>query len=95
MTPDVPTQTYRMPFGFSVHLSFSNGAMAARWEPYEPGPIRSRRALRKLKEAYGAARAEFMQTVATVIGGNVLILDPNSDGFGSLTAEIVMPAKKH
>jgi hypothetical protein len=92
--PVMPAHTYELPLGFTVRFSVSNGRLEAQWEPCMPGPVRSPRHRRKFLDACRAARQEFVQTVATAMGGGVFIVDAD-DGHGHLAVEAVGPAKRH
>ncbi len=65
--------------------------MAVHWSPDVPDGFKSRRAFRRLFDAYIEARAEFLEIVATTLGGNVGVVDidaPNRIG-------VVRPGTKH
>jgi hypothetical protein len=99
MTPlpgDLPPQTFKLPLGFRVTIRWSNGSLGMDWSPSVPTDIRSPRHRRKLIAAYQAARAEYMQIVATVIGGDVMVIDTHDmDGRENPSAQAISPAKRH
>jgi endonuclease I len=61
----------KLPLGYTAHFSWQDSGMKIEWEPEFP-LIRSPRQRRKFIEAYQAARNDFAQSVATVLGGAVL-----------------------
>jgi len=78
-----------LPFGYQATFTWSkDGGMSVKWGPNIPR-ITSPRARRKFFGAYSAARRAFMEDIATVIGGSVLIVD--DDG----ATEVIPPASKH
>jgi hypothetical protein len=83
---DVPSHTAKLPLGYMVRFSW-DGTLNAEWLPDVPD-IRSPRMQRKLLVAYQAARAEFLQILATAIGSNVMVMDETSGA-------VVQPANKH
>jgi hypothetical protein len=96
LPPDLPPQTFRLPLGFSVTISWSNGSLGMEWSPSMPTDIRSPRHRRKFLAAYQAARAEYMQIVATVMGGSVMVIDTHdTDGRENPSAQAISPAERH
>jgi hypothetical protein len=88
--------TARLPHGFRVRFSWTaEKSLQVEWEPDVPR-IQSARHRRKFFEAYATARREFMRIVATVIGGNVVIVDvPGGVTDDKFTFEAVSPATRH
>ena len=72
---EMPPQTFKLPLGFIVTFRWSEGKWSVEWDPRMPTGIKSPRHRRKLLAAYHAARAEYFQAIATVMGSGVLILD--------------------
>jgi hypothetical protein len=72
---------FSLPLGYRVTFCWQPGEhFQLRWSPDVP-LIRKARARRKFFEAYQAARRSFLEEVAAVIGGDVLILDiPCAEG---------------
>jgi hypothetical protein len=70
--------TSNLPDGYVATFVFDDGCLTVEWSPGVP-MIRNHRKLRRLVAAYTAARDSFMQDVATMIGGNVLVLDAPAD----------------
>jgi hypothetical protein len=99
MTPlpgDIPPQTFTLPLGFSVTIRWSNGSLEMDWSPSVPTGIKSGRHRRKLLAAYQAARAEYMELVATVMGGAVMVIDTHDeDGREKPSAQAITPARRH
>jgi hypothetical protein len=96
LPPDLPPQTFNLPLGFSVTMKWSNGSFGMEWSPRVPTNIRSPRHRRKLLAAYQAARAEYMEVVATVMGAGVLVIDTHDeDGRENLSARAISPAERH
>jgi hypothetical protein len=88
----VPEVAVALPFGFTAHFRFCGG-LTIGWTPHMPA-IKSPRARRKFMEAYVRARNEYMQVVATAIGGRVMILDGISPADIS-QAHVADPAERH
>jgi hypothetical protein len=89
MSTDAITHTARLPHGFHVTFSWStDNRLQVEWDPHTPR-IRSSRHRRKFREAYEAARREFIKDVATVIGGNVGVVDLDGQ------FEVLKPSTKH
>lgn len=70
--------TSALPYGYRVTFEWSANAMACEWEPGVPA-IHSHRARRHFLRAYQEARNDFLRDVATMLGGNVLVIDTNGD----------------
>jgi hypothetical protein len=88
MTAAAPHErTMTMPFGYRVTFRWNGTALSAAWAPDLP-VIRREKAHRKFLAAYVAARNEFLADIATMIGGAVLVLDPEGH-----TA--IAPEKRH
>jgi hypothetical protein len=95
LPPDLPSQTFKLPLGFSVTIRWSNGSLGMEWSPSMPN-IRSPRHRRKLVAAYQEARAEYMEVVATVMGAGVLVIDTHDeDGRNNPSAQSIRPAERH
>lgn len=93
---EMPCLVTKLPLGFTATFAWSDGAMSIKWHPTVPGHIRSPRHRRKLLAAYQTARREFAEMLATVIGGAVLIVDPEpGDEPRAADFELVQPGKKH
>jgi hypothetical protein len=99
MTPlpgDLPPQTYPLPLGFAVTIRWENGSLEMEWSPAVPTGIRSGRHRRKLIRAYQAARGEYMELMATVMGAGVLVIDTHdTDGRENPSAHAISPARRH
>lgn len=78
----------RLPLGYSVLFKWTDNALRVEWTPFIPA-IRSPRQQRKFRAAYNQARRDFFASVATAMGGRVLIAD--IDG----PIETIAPAVKH
>jgi len=70
--------TVRLPYGTRATFSYSEAGFNVEWEPAPP-VIRNPRARRRFFEAYREARAAFLQDVAAVMGGNVLVVDTSGE----------------
>jgi hypothetical protein len=96
LPPDLPSQMFRLPLGFSVTMKWSDGSLGMEWSPSMPTNIRSPRHRRKLLAAYQAARAEYMEVVATVMQGTVMVIDTHdAEGRENLSAQAISPAERH
>lgn len=94
LPPDLPPQTFKLPLGYRVTMKWENGGYEMEWHPAVPTDIRSLRHRRKLFDAYQAARAEYMQAVATVMGAAVAVVDTHDiHGRPNLSATAIPPAK--
>jgi hypothetical protein len=92
--PDLLPQTYKLPLGYVVTFQCADGRLSAEWQPYEPRKIKSLRDRQKFLEAYSAARAEFARSIATVMGGSVLVVDTHDvHGKPNMSATAIEPAK--
>jgi hypothetical protein len=80
-------RTMTLPFGYRVTFHWNGTALSAAWTPDLP-VIRRERAHRKFVAAYVAARNEFIADIATMVGGAVLVMDPEGN-----TA--IVPETKH
>jgi hypothetical protein len=68
-------RTYRLPFGYEATFSWQQpDGLNVSWTPGPPA-IRKLRPQRKFFEAYKAARRQFFEEVAAIVGGNILIID--------------------
>ena len=93
---DLPPQTFKLPLGFSVTIRWSSGSLEMDWRPSVPTGIRSGRHRRKLIVAYQAARSEYMELVATVMGAGVLVIATHdTDGRENPSAQAIAPARRH
>ena len=90
------THVASLPHGYRAQFVWSaEGRFRLEWDPAAPN-IRSGRHRRKFFEAYSAARRDFLESVAAVIGGNVAIVDvPGEVTDGQFVLERVMPPTKH
>jgi hypothetical protein len=88
-------RVFRLPHGFMVRFSYSEAAgLAADWHPYLP-TIWSPRARRKFLAAYDAARNSFLEEIAQLIGGTVLVTDTNEAGTEIETITTIRPPAVH
>lgn len=78
----------RLPLGYRVTFTFSDGDVRTEWAPAVPR-IASPRHRRKLLRAYERARDDFLRDVATALDGTVAVLD----GTGRVAA--IRPAVCH
>jgi hypothetical protein len=84
----------RLPFNFTAEFSWDGGRMVVAWSPDTPAGFKSRRAFMRLFDAYAAARAEFLELVATSMGGSVGVVDaPAFKRDAGVT--VVRPAVRH
>jgi hypothetical protein len=92
-----PTHTYSLPLGVTVGFSVVNDNVVVHWDPDVPWKLtfRSERAQNKLMNAYKRARSDFLKTLATVVGGSVIVMDPRSENHDKIEMEAVHPAVKH
>jgi len=68
---------FSLPFGHcAIFRWHPSELLAVFWAP-DPPHIRRARAQRKFFAAYQAARSEFLEEVAAVVGGNILVVDTN------------------
>jgi hypothetical protein len=84
------SQVFRLPGGYVATFHWPNPAgegWSVERDPSVPR-IRSRRLHRKFLAAYSEARHQFLTTVATSLGGGVLVIDIDGQ------AEVVLPATK-
>jgi hypothetical protein len=77
---------FSLPFGYQATFHWHAGELETRWYPEVPLIPRTR-ARRKFFAAYQVARRSFLEEVAAVIGGDVLILD--TSGLNVVGAEVV------
>jgi hypothetical protein len=80
--------TAKLPFGYEATFIWRDGDLNVQWAPEAPRIESSRRAQRKFREAYNAARRSFYRDVATCIGGAVVVADVDGE------METIMPATK-
>jgi hypothetical protein len=87
-------RTFDLPFGYRVTFILRRpyGPLEVSWSPDQPR-IRKPRPQREFRAAYQAARREFFEEVAAVVGGGVLILD--SDLKKIWGHEIIVPPTQH
>jgi hypothetical protein len=86
------TRTYSLPHGYSVEFGHSSSTpFEVRWSPDVPR-IRKPGQQRKFFAAYQAARREFLEEVAAVRGGNILVIDTLPQGAA---AEVVRVPVQH
>lgn len=71
-------RTSALPFGCTVTFRWSANSLSVEWEPTIPA-LRSQRARSQFLRAYQEARNDFLRDVATMLGGNVLVIDTNGD----------------
>jgi hypothetical protein len=88
-------RTFQLPHGFMVRFSYNEAVgLAADWHPYLP-TIWSPRARRKFLAAYDAARNSFLQEIAQLVGGDVLVADTNEAGTEIETITTLTPPAVH
>ena len=87
-------RTFDLPFGYRATfiLRLPYGPLGVRWSPDHPR-IRKPRPQREFRAAYQAARREFFEEVAAVVGGGVLIVD--TDLKKICGHEIIVPPTQH
>lgn len=91
MTAPSLERSYSLPHGYCVTFCCNPGKpFGARWSPDVP-QIRKARQQRKFFEAYRAARRQFLQEMAAMIGGNVLVVDTDQH----MTSETILAPTKH
>ena len=84
-------RTYALPHGYRVTFcSEPNQPFMAEWSPSLPR-IRKARQQQKFMEAYRTVRREFLNEVAAVIGGSVVVIDTDQH----LTRETILAPTKH
>ena len=85
---------FDLPFGYRVTFILRRpyGPLEVSWSPDQPR-IRKPRPQREFRAAYQAARREFFEEVAGVVGGGVLILD--TDLKKICGHEIIVPPTQH
>jgi hypothetical protein len=77
-----------LPFGYEATFVW-NAGLEVHWKPDTPR-ILKRRARNKLFGAYRAARREFFEEVAVLVGGNILVVDTDLETVSG-TEVIHMP----
>jgi hypothetical protein len=87
-------RSFDLPFGYQATFQWKpESGFKVRWEPDRP-LIRQTRAQRKFFEAYQAARRSFLEDIAAIVGGKVLIVD--APGFQDFEpTEIITPPTRH
>lgn len=85
---------FSLPFGYQAKFCWCSGELCGvRWFPNTP-LIHKARAQRKFFAAYQVARRSFLEEVAAVIGGHILILDKS--GLQNVVgAEVVRRPTRH
>ena len=87
-------RSFDLPFGHRATFIWRcpYGPLEVRWSPDQPR-IRKPRPQRKFLAAYQAARREFFDEVAAVVGGSVLILD--TDQKQICGHDVIVPPTQH
>src|SRR4051794_21177465 len=87
---------FSLPFGYEATFHWQPEGLKTRWCPDVPS-IRKTRARRKFFAAYQVARRSFLEEVAAVIGGAVLILDTSvtENAIEAVAAEFVREPTQH
>jgi hypothetical protein len=87
-------RSFDLPFGYRATFILRRpyGPLEIRWSPDQPR-IRKPRPQREFRPAYQAARREFFEDVAAVVGGGILILD--TDLKKICGHEIIVPPTQH
>jgi hypothetical protein len=84
---------FSLPFGYHATFRWHPGELLeVQWAP-NPPRIREGRARRKFFAAYQAARHAFLEEVAAVVGGNVLVVDTNLREI--VATEIIRKPTRH
>jgi hypothetical protein len=88
------TRTFQLPFGYRATFCCRHGGLIeVCWSPEQPF-IRKARSQRKFFAAYQAARRSFLEEVAALVRGTVLIID--SGGFAECAgAEMISAPTRH
>jgi hypothetical protein len=89
----VPEVKVALPYGYTAYFRFEYGHFHIVWAPEVP-VIKSPRARQKFMKAYVRARDQYMEIVATAIGGRVMMLDGLSPA-DIAAAHIADPAERH
>jgi hypothetical protein len=84
---------FSLPFGYQATFHWCPSGLETRWSPDVP-LIHKAHARRKFFAAYQVARRSFLEEVAAVIGGDVLILDI-SGLQNAVSAEVVRRPIRH
>ena len=87
-------RAFDLPFGYRATFIWRrpDGPLEVCWSPDQPR-IRKPRPQRKFLAAYQAARREFFEEVAAVVGGIILILD--TDLKAVCGHEVIVPPTQH
>jgi hypothetical protein len=87
---------FSLPFGYEATFCWRLDGLETRWCPDVPF-IRKPRARRKFFAAYKVARRSFLEEVAAVVGGAVLILDisDTQDAISVVDADHVHEPTRH
>ena len=86
-------RTFHLPFGYRATFCWRLGELLeVRWTPDRP-LIRKERSQRKFFAAYQAARRSFLEEVAAVVGGNVLVIDVR--GLHLAGAQVISAPTRH
>ena len=83
---------FSLPFGYEATFRWHRSGLTTLWSPSVPF-VRKTRARRKFFAAYQVVRRSFLEEVAAVVGGNVLILDTTD--LNVVSAEIVRRPTRH
>jgi hypothetical protein len=78
----LPSQTFRLKHGYRVTFHYDHG-LRVEWEPCVP-KFSSRSAFRKFLLSYTAVRDAFLQDVAQVTGGNIMVVDMDDRGISGV-----------
>jgi hypothetical protein len=87
---------FSLPFGYQATFHWHPDGLETHWCPDVP-LLRRARARRKFLAAYQVARLSFLEEVAAVIGGDVLILDISGtqNAVGAIGAQVVNKPTRH
>jgi hypothetical protein len=89
-------RNFSLPFGHDATFHWQPDGLKTHWCPDVPS-IRKPRARRKFFTAYQVARRSFLEEVAAVIGGRILILDISNteNSIRAVAAEFIREPTKH
>jgi hypothetical protein len=86
-------RSFDLPFGYrATFRRCPDEPFEVRWSPDQPR-IRKPRPQRKFLAAYQAARREFLEDVAAVGGGAILVLDTDLKAISG--REVIVPPTQH
>ena len=87
-------RNFDLPFGYRATFIWRRpyGPLEVCWSPDQPC-IRKTRPQRKFLAAYQAARREFFEELAVVVGGIITIVD--TDLQANCGREVIVPSAQH